>query len=166
MGIITTKKLENRQRRHSSKDFHSCRHTFAMFCRDRGIAIDNIQAVLGHTDPKTTQIYTRHDKVRYLQEAFARISSNIAKKPLKIKEQFLCECLESFYLLNDFGKLSFAKYLIDTCDPERLFKHLFRFVMAKDNTKEATKEKEEEKEETEMEKNISQLIMEHPEYME
>jgi site-specific recombinase XerD len=44
-----------------SKDFtvHSYRHTFAVNCLKSGISLHYITQMLGHTDPKTTQIYLK-----------------------------------------------------------------------------------------------------------
>ena len=42
-----------------SEDYslHSCRHTFVTFLRGKGIPMDVIQPLLGHTSPATTHIY-------------------------------------------------------------------------------------------------------------
>lgn len=38
---------------------HTARHTFAVLCRMRGVPLEDIQAMLGHSDVTTTQIYAR-----------------------------------------------------------------------------------------------------------
>ncbi len=38
---------------------HSCRHGMAPFLRNRGVPLDVVQLLLGHENPKTTQLYAR-----------------------------------------------------------------------------------------------------------
>lgn len=38
---------------------HSYRHSMATFLRNRGVPLDVVQRLLGHADPRTTEIYTR-----------------------------------------------------------------------------------------------------------
>lgn len=38
---------------------HTYRHSMATFLRNRGVPLDVVQLLLGHADPKTTQIYAR-----------------------------------------------------------------------------------------------------------
>ncbi|KGP73748.1 tyrosine-type recombinase/integrase [Pontibacillus yanchengensis] len=38
---------------------HSFRHTFAVKCLSSGISLHNLSLILGHTDPKTTMVYTQ-----------------------------------------------------------------------------------------------------------
>ncbi|MFO7888250.1 MAG: tyrosine-type recombinase/integrase [Eubacteriales bacterium] len=46
---------------HSEKDLrtHSLRHTFATYLRLQGMPLQDIQAILGHTSIKTTEIYAK-----------------------------------------------------------------------------------------------------------
>jgi len=41
--------------------FHCARHTFATLSKSQGITYDVISKILGHTDIKTTKIYTRYE---------------------------------------------------------------------------------------------------------
>ena len=41
--------------------FHCARHTFATISKSQGITYDVISKILGHTDIKTTKIYTRYE---------------------------------------------------------------------------------------------------------
>ena len=41
--------------------FHCARHTFATISKSRGISYDVISKMLGHTDLKTTKIYTKYE---------------------------------------------------------------------------------------------------------
>jgi len=38
---------------------HTYRHSMATFLRNQGVPLDVVQLLLGHTDPRTTQIYAR-----------------------------------------------------------------------------------------------------------
>ncbi len=38
---------------------HSYRHSMATFLRNQGVALDIVQLLLGHEDPRTTQLYAR-----------------------------------------------------------------------------------------------------------
>ncbi len=38
---------------------HSYRHSMATFLRNQGVPLDVVQLLLGHADPRTTQLYTR-----------------------------------------------------------------------------------------------------------
>jgi integrase/recombinase XerD len=38
---------------------HSYRHSMATFLRNQGVALDVVQLLLGHEDPRTTQLYAR-----------------------------------------------------------------------------------------------------------
>ncbi|MFD2443762.1 tyrosine-type recombinase/integrase [Bacillus sp. CGMCC 1.16607] len=40
---------------------HTFRHTFAVHCLKMGMNVNNLAEILGHTDPKTTMIYTKLD---------------------------------------------------------------------------------------------------------
>ena len=74
LGIKSTRKLSKRDRVVSVKDFHSCRHTFAVICAHRGISLSVVQAALGHTSPKTTEIYLQHQRYEALQTEFKKFS--------------------------------------------------------------------------------------------
>jgi len=42
--------------------FHCARHTFATLSKSQGIDYDVISKILGHTDIKTTKIYTKYER--------------------------------------------------------------------------------------------------------
>ncbi|QHA93124.1 tyrosine-type recombinase/integrase [Bacillus sp. N1-1] len=44
---------------HNSLSVHSFRHTFAVNCLRAGMKLEYLSQILGHTDPKTTSIYTK-----------------------------------------------------------------------------------------------------------
>lgn len=39
--------------------FHIARHTFATLCLSKGVPVESVSKILGHTNIKTTQIYAR-----------------------------------------------------------------------------------------------------------
>lgn len=39
--------------------FHCFRHTFATLCLSKGVPVESVSKILGHTNIKTTQIYAR-----------------------------------------------------------------------------------------------------------
>lgn len=49
---------------------HTARHTFAMLCRARGMALQDIQALMGHSSVKTTEIYARMAITPELRERY------------------------------------------------------------------------------------------------
>jgi len=49
--------------------FHSLRHGFATFCYERGVGIEHIQMLLGHTDISTTMVYVRVSPYKALDAA-------------------------------------------------------------------------------------------------
>ena len=51
--------------------FHCARHTFATLSRSKGIDYDVISKVLGHTDIKTTKIYTKYER-EYLSKEMGK----------------------------------------------------------------------------------------------
>jgi integrase len=51
-----------------SISFHCSRHTFATVARALGIPLDIISRILGHTDLKTTAIYTKYDDRERIEE--------------------------------------------------------------------------------------------------
>lgn len=52
---------------------HSLRHTYASWLRQRGLALDEIQPLLGHADISTTQIYAKIVKSDTLDKARAAL---------------------------------------------------------------------------------------------
>jgi|GEM_PF-5819757 len=61
--IRTIEHLVERIRKHQSElsyiTVHSFRHTFAVYCLKIGIKEHHLTDILGHSDPKTTMIYTK-----------------------------------------------------------------------------------------------------------
>ena len=53
--------------------FHCSRHTFATVAKSMGISYDVINAMLGHTDLKTTKIYTKYEN-EYLEKEMAKLN--------------------------------------------------------------------------------------------
>ena len=72
LGIERNRKSETRTRKISIKDFHSLRHTFAVKCAENGIPIHIVQHVLGHSNPRITEIYTAHYNRTFAQKAMNR----------------------------------------------------------------------------------------------
>lgn len=63
--------------------FHLARHTFATeICLMNGVPIETISRMLGHTNVKTTQIYTR------ISDTFIDLDMNMLAKKLN-KRSFL-----------------------------------------------------------------------------
>jgi len=60
---------------------HTYRHSMATFLRNQGVALDVVQILLGHTDPRTTQLYAR------LSLASAREESDRAMAALQGRQQ-------------------------------------------------------------------------------
>lgn len=79
LGIQTIRKRENGHGQ-SIKDFHSCRHTFATICAERGIPLTTVQNALGHSSSEITKIYTAHLQKAHMKEAFKKFSLLKQKK--------------------------------------------------------------------------------------
>ena len=71
LGIQTTRQTAH-GRNQSIKDVHSCRHTFATICAERGIPLSVVQNALGHSSQIVTEIYTAHLKKKTLAEEFKK----------------------------------------------------------------------------------------------
>ena len=71
LGIHTTRQTAH-GRNQSIKDVHSCRHTFATICAERGIPLSVVQNALGHSSQIVTEIYTAHLKKKTLAEEFKK----------------------------------------------------------------------------------------------
>ena len=77
---------------------HLFRHTMATLMLEGGADIRFIQAMLGHADLKTTQIYT-HVAVRQLQEIH-RATHPAKLPPAKAKREDSRRCLRAAFRVN------------------------------------------------------------------
>lgn len=57
---------------------HMGRHSFAVFALNRGVKIENLAKMMGHTDIKTTQIYA-HVLNREVEREFKRLEESLLK---------------------------------------------------------------------------------------
>src|SRR6266849_1047147 len=69
---------------------HSYRHSMATFLRNQGVALDVVQLLLGHEDPRTTQLYARlslaparaeYDRAMAALASWTPTSAHVAKVP-------------------------------------------------------------------------------------
>ncbi len=60
LKISTTRKVEERTREVSVKDVHSLRHTFCYLAALQGVPANIVQSIVGHMDPKITEMYMNH----------------------------------------------------------------------------------------------------------
>lgn len=164
LGIITERPNEKRYRKTTVKDFHSCRHTFATIGIECGISLEAMKHALGHSDMSITNIYTAHVNQDYLKKEFGRFSfekrRNVTLLILK-----LSWWLNHFNELDNSQKVAFSTYLTETCDHEKLNK-LIEAIRSAVEEKKPYEQKVKEFDNSEMGKNISQLTIENPEYME
>jgi len=79
-----------------SKDlsYHLARHTFATLTLTKGVSIESVSKMLGHTNIKTTQIYARITDVKVSND-MASFAEKLEKKRIKSKSQLdkLFTCL-------------------------------------------------------------------------
>jgi len=58
---------------------HHLRHFFAIYCIKRGMSIDRLQKILGHSSPTTTSVYLQYS-IADLHEDYDKIWENGAEK--------------------------------------------------------------------------------------
>src|SRR5713101_4838076 len=59
---------------------HSYRHSMATFLRNQGVPLDVVQLLLGHADPRTTQLYARLS-LAPAREEYDRAMAALAARP-------------------------------------------------------------------------------------
>ncbi|MDR1203654.1 MAG: site-specific integrase, partial [Tannerellaceae bacterium] len=96
--------------------YHLARHTFATLTLTKGVSIESVSKMLGHTNIKTTQIYARITDVKVSND-MASFAEKLEEKKIKSKSNLdkLFECLslgEKMALFNLPNTLS--------NDPERV----------------------------------------------
>ena len=96
--------------------YHLARHTFATLTLTKGVSIESVSKMLGHTNIKTTQIYARITDVKVSND-MASFAKKMENKKIKSKSELdkLFECLslgEKMALFNLPSSLS--------NDPERV----------------------------------------------
>lgn len=96
--------------------FHLARHTFATLTLTKGVSIESVSKMLGHTNIKTTQIYARITDVKVSND-MASFAEKMAEKKIKSKSNLdkLFECLslgEKMALFNLPSTLSYHTRLL------------------------------------------------------
>lgn len=60
VNIANTRNVPGRKRAVTTKDVHSLRHTFCYLAAIHNVPLPVVQSIVGHVDPKITQMYTDH----------------------------------------------------------------------------------------------------------
>ena len=81
LGIQTTRKPDGRTRAISTKDLHSCRHTFCYYAGLAGIPLSVVQAIVGHMSPAMTAHYSAHASIEDKRRGMRRLSFAPAELP-------------------------------------------------------------------------------------
>ncbi|PDP74391.1 hypothetical protein CLI79_09715 [Porphyromonas gingivalis] len=96
--------------------FHLSRHTFATLTLTKGVSIESVSKMLGHTNIKTTQIYARITD--------AKVSSDMASFAKRLEEKRIRSnsCLDRLFECLSLGEKMALFNLPDTLshDPERV----------------------------------------------
>ncbi|KGN92772.1 site-specific recombinase XerD [Bacteroides heparinolyticus] len=96
--------------------FHLARHTFATLTLTKGVSIESVSKMLGHTNIKTTQIYARITD--------AKVSSDMASFAKRLEEKRIRSnsCLDRLFECLSLGEKMALFNLPDTLshDPERV----------------------------------------------
>jgi integrase len=71
LGIATTRKVDSRSREVSIKDVHSLRHTFCYLAAVHGVPANIVQSIVGHVDPRITEMYMNHATDQMKREKLA-----------------------------------------------------------------------------------------------
>ena len=74
LGIQTTRKPDGRTRAISTKDLHSCRHTFCYYAGLAGIPLAVVQSIVGHMTPAMTEHYSAHTSMEDKRRGMERLS--------------------------------------------------------------------------------------------
>ena len=74
LGIQTTRKPEGRTQAISTKDLHSCRHTFCYYAGIAGIPLAVVQSIVGHMSPAMTAHYSAHASIEDKRRGMERLS--------------------------------------------------------------------------------------------
>ena len=85
VGIENTVVPEGRSRQISTKDLHSCRHTFAAEAARNGVPLFVIQSILGHSNSGMTGKYADHITLADKVKAFSALSGKTAEDALRDK---------------------------------------------------------------------------------
>lgn len=64
---------------------HTYRHSMATFLRNQGVPLDVVQLLLGHSDPRTTQIYARLSLAPARDEYDRAMSTLLPSKPVELR---------------------------------------------------------------------------------
>ena len=98
LGVEKTRESETRTRKISNKDFHSLRHTFAVKCAENDIPLHVVQQVLGHGNPRITEIYTAHHNRKVTKLAMTRFRLLDNSNQMQIAERII-------FILEHFSEL-------------------------------------------------------------
>jgi integrase len=74
LGIQTTRKPDGRTQAISTKDLHSCRHTFCYYAGMAGIPLAVVQSIVGHMSPEMTKHYSAHASIEDKRRGMERLS--------------------------------------------------------------------------------------------